>query len=119
MTASEEFDELLRKSGISLASLGIRETGLLRSDALTAVEILRRARLPILGGDVYFRRERQIVVAYANWYAEAKPSEDYETYLNRSWDIAEQYVQKFPVTSDAEALFVIVVGGKPGQHAGQ
>jgi hypothetical protein len=110
MTASEEFNALLAKSGVSLAALGIRDIGLLRSDALNAVEIARHARLPILGGDVYFRRRDRIELAYANWYVNRKPPEERDTYLRRSWDKAETYIKNFPEPSDAEVLFAIVVG---------
>ena len=61
VTAPEEFDRLLAKSGVSLASLGIRDIGLLRSDAFRAVEILRHGKLSVLGGDVYLRRGGRLV----------------------------------------------------------
>lgn len=110
MTMSSEFDEFLAKSGISLASLHIGDVGLSRSDALKAVKILRQAKLAILGGDVYFRRGDQITIAYANWYADPKPSENLESYLQRSWDKAETYLKSFPEPPDAEVLFSIVPG---------
>jgi hypothetical protein len=105
----EEFDGLLAKSGVSLASLDIRDIGLLRSDALRAVEILRHGKLPILGGDVYLRRGDRIEVAYANWYTNPKPEEDCETYLRRSWDHTATYIKNFPEFPDAEVLFGLVV----------
>jgi hypothetical protein len=114
MTASEEFGDLLGKSGVSLASLGVRDIGLSRSNALRAVEILRHGKLSILGGDVYFRRGDRVEVAYANWYADPKPEEDRETYLLRSWDKAEEYLKNFPEAADAEVLFAIVVEKAPG-----
>ncbi len=116
INASEQFAALLKESGISLASLGIRDVGLLRADALKTVEILRSAKLPILGGDVYYRRGDRVEVAYANWYADPKPTEDHETHLRRSWDKAEAYVRNFPEPSDAEVLFAIVVGEISGTH---
>jgi hypothetical protein len=109
MSTSEKFDGLLIRSGVSLASLGIRDIGLSRSNALEAVKLLRRAKLLILGGDVYFRRGDRIEVAYANWYADPEPSEDHETYLRRSWNKAETYLKNFPEPTDAEVLFALVV----------
>lgn len=107
---SPEFDEFLTKSGISLASLHIRDVGLLRSDALKAVEILRQAKLPILGGDVYLRRGNQITITYDNWNTQPKPSEKLESYLRRSWEETEIYIKSFPERPDAKVLFSIVVG---------
>jgi hypothetical protein len=95
--------DLVATSGISLASLGIRDVGLLRSDALRAVEVLRHGKLPILGGDVYFRRGDRLEVAYANWYADPKPEEDRETYQHRSWDKAETYLKLDDIHPTAES----------------
>jgi hypothetical protein len=116
MTDSKEFEELLKNAGISLATLGLRDIGLLRNDALRAVEILRNTNLPILGGDVYFRRKDRIKFAYANWIADPNPSEDRETYLRRSWDTTEAYLRSFPESSDTEPLFVIVVPRRKDQQ---
>jgi hypothetical protein len=110
MTTLEELDGLFTKSGVSLAALGIRDIGLLRIDALNAVEIARHAKLPILGGDVYFRRDDRIELAYANWQVKPKPPEEHDTYLLRSWDNAETYIKNFPEPSDADVLFGIVFG---------
>jgi len=109
MADSEEFSDLLAKSGISLASLGTHDIGLSRNDALRAVEILRHGKLSILGGDVFIRRGDRLEVAYASWYADPKPEEDRETYLHRSWDKADAYLKSFPEPADAEVLFAIVV----------
>jgi hypothetical protein len=110
VTSSKEFEELLAVSGVSLASLGIRDIGLSRSDALKGVEILRNAKLPILGGDAYFRHGERITLATANWYADPRPFESKEDYLSRSWDSAKTYITRFPQPIDAELLFSIVVG---------
>ncbi len=112
MIDAEEFDSLLTRSGVSLASLGIRDIGLSRSNGLEAVELLRRANLPILGGDVYFRRGDRIEVAYGNWYVDPEASEDHETYLRRSWDKAETFLKSFPEPTEAEVLFALVVKGR-------
>jgi Immunity protein 40 len=108
MTTLEELDGLCAKAGVSLAALGIHDIGLLRSDALNAVEIARHAELPILGGDVYFRRGDRIELARANWHVSPMPPEEREAYLRRSWDEAEGYIKNFPEPPDAEVLFGIV-----------
>jgi hypothetical protein len=104
-----EFEELLSKSGVSLASLGISDVGLLRSDALRAVEILRRGGVPILGGDVYLKRGERIEVAYANWHIDPEAGEDRESYSKRTWDRTEAYLAKFPNSNGATELFAIVI----------
>ena len=104
----EEYHALLARFGVSLAPLSPRDMGLLRSDALRAVEILRHAKCTVLGGDVYLRRGDRFAVTYDNWSTNRKPAEDQETYLRRSWDTTDAYIKNYPESADAEVLFVIV-----------
>ena len=123
MTALEEYNALHARSGVSLAPLSLREIGLLRIDALRAVEILRHAKCPVLCGDVYLRRGDRLAVTYENWFTNRKSAEDQETYLRRSWDTANAYIKNFPKSADAEVLLVIVskaaLGGDIEQTPGQ
>jgi len=90
--------------------LHIADVGLSRRDALEAVKILRRANLPILGGDVYFLRGDKLNVAIPNnWFTQPDPSEDSASYFRRSWEKAETYIENFPEPADAEVLFSLVV----------
>ena len=86
------------------------ELALRRDDALKAVQLLREATFPILGGDVYVQREGHIESAYANWHSNPKVGEDRETYLCRSWDTTETYLTGYPQIDGEEPLFVIVAG---------
>ena len=110
MEAMDIYKNFLDTNGMSLSALGICGHALTRDAALRAVTILRSAHIPVLGGDVYFKRAGRIVLAYANWHADPKPTEAREAYLSRSWDTTETYVRRFPDTKDAEPLFVFVVG---------
>ncbi len=87
---------------------GLREVGLERSDALLAIELLRENMVPVLGGDVYFRQNSKITVAYANWYCEPKVGEDVVDFSSRSCSKADEYIKQFPTQDGKEALFVIV-----------
>ena len=119
----EEYHALLARFGVSLAPLSPRDIGLLRSDALKAVEVLRHAECPVLGGDVYLRRGDRFAVTYDNWFTNRKPAEDREAYLRRSWDTTDAYIKNYPESADAEVLFVIVfeaaLGGDIDQTAGK
>ena len=112
MTTSTEYQQLLTNAGVPLLQkVGVDEVALSRQDALRAVEILRRASLPILGGDVYFERRGDIESAIANWHADPRPGESRGEYLARSWATTETYIQKFPQQpTGILALFVLVVG---------
>jgi hypothetical protein len=108
MTLSTAFQKLLADRGIRILRPGHNEIGLLRADALHAVDLLRSDGVAILGGDVYIKRGGRFDLAYANWNTVRRPSESNLGYLQRSWDSTEQYVRKYPQPADGEALFVIV-----------
>lgn len=105
-----EYAVLLSTSGLSLDSLGLRDVALLRSDALIAINALRKAGRAILGGDVYYLRNGRVESALANWYVDPKSDEYPASYLQRSWDAAENYVKAYPDNPGVEPLFSMVIG---------
>lgn len=107
-----DYKELLEARGLSLEDLGLREIALRRDDALLAVQMLRRASVPILGGDVYLQTGDGIEVAYDNWSSNSRFGEERHSYFTRSWDETEAYVRRYPQPRSAQIpLFVLVVGG--------
>jgi hypothetical protein len=110
MNPSEDYKRLLEDKGIPLLDLGLREIALERDDALQAVKLLQKASVPILGGDVYFRRKSGIESAYANWHSDQAPSEGRDCYVTRSCLKTENYIKKFS-SPDSPMLFVLVIDG--------
>jgi hypothetical protein len=110
MNVAYEYAQLLKTRGVPLRELGIADIALERADALSAVELLQRASIPILGGDVYFRRQNGIEMAYANWHSDPQPEEDRRLFAKRSGFEAAEYIRSFPA-SDAVPLFVLVIRG--------
>jgi len=111
MSNFDKYNLLLMSKGIRLSALGIREFALKRSDALEGLMLLRQARVPVLGGDVYLCRDLRIEPAYANWHTEQALGEDWHGYLRRSWDATEAYLESFHAIGNAEAIFVLVPAG--------
>jgi len=115
MKKSIEFEELLKRLGVSLQNPGVSEVGLARADALRAVELLRDAKIAILGGDVYLRQQDRVRPWFPNnWTVNPSLGEDRHAYLRRSWERAEAYIKEFPHPVDGEPLFVIVPAEVPG-----
>ena|SRR6266478_3141219 len=110
MKTSNRYIELLNTNGVSLQTLGIRDIGLERSEALLAIEFLKEDSIPILGGDVYLRNGAAIEPSYANWHCDPKPGESKEDYFTRSWLTAEDYIRKYPEPVNGKPLFGIVIG---------
>lgn len=111
MIISEDYQKFLDDKGIPLKELGIRDIALERADALRAVEILRNASLPILGGDVYLKRGNKVESAYADWHSDRRSGEELDAYFARSWTTTEDYIKRYPQPPDGTPLFSLVVGG--------
>jgi hypothetical protein len=108
MRMCTDYHTLLVNNGIQLGIPGLKDIALQRADALYGVKLLRTTAIPILGGDVWFRRGSKIEPAYANWHTDGEIGEDKGAYLHRTWDSAERYIREFPVPTGAEPLFVLV-----------
>ena len=108
MSTIQEYKELLKLKGVCLRTLGLSSSSLERADALSAIESLRKASIPILGGDVYLKHGNEIELAYANWHSESKPNEVRQDFVHRSCLEAENYIKSFP-SLDGEPLFEVVI----------
>jgi hypothetical protein len=111
MKFPEEYQHLLNTRGVALIeSVGVPEIALERDAALLAIELLRKASIPILGGDVYVKRGVTIESHYSDWYTDPKPGEIHQSYMDRSWLRTEEYIKNYPQPLDGIPLFVLVVG---------
>lgn len=92
-----------KKNGRSLAGVNpdSDEVALTVSDALVAVNLLEKEKMPILGADVLLEYEEglkylyQILgdeYIYLNWYCDELDNENEEEYIQRSHNIAKQYI---------------------------
>jgi hypothetical protein len=108
MNPETEYRKLLESRGISLQSPGLAEIALSRADAILAVGLLRSASIPILGGDVYFKKATGIESAYANWHSNPKDGEDRGSFVIRSCLETLNYIKSFPST-EVVPIFVLVI----------
>jgi uncharacterized protein (DUF1330 family) len=109
MSQTSTLEQMLVAKGISLEELGLREVGLLRGDALQAVELLRESSVPILGGDVYFIRGEGVEQAFANWHTDEHTGEGRSEFAERSCRHTTKYIEAFPHREDVTPVFVLVV----------
>lgn len=103
---SEKIDSILRE-GESLETLGVRNWALDQAGALGAVERLSRERIAVAGGDVYRRENGRLETTYDNWYCNRKDGEQMSEYIERSVDIAKNYISEYP-GSDSGVFFSLV-----------
>jgi Immunity protein 40 len=109
MTELLEYTRLLAHYGVSLKKLGSNETALLREDALGAIDLLDHTGIAVLGGHVYFKTQRRVETAQANWQIERRTGEENESYARRSCVLAREYIAAFPEEPARTALFVLLI----------
>ena len=108
MNPETEYRRLVESKGISLQCFGVADIALSREDATYAVSLLRGASIPILGGDVYFKKVTGIELAYANWHSAPAEGEDRDSFVRRSCLETMTYIERFPST-EAIPIFVLVI----------
>ncbi len=91
----------------SLDSLGVVGTAYTRDEALLIAKEYRNTGIPILGGDVYLLEKRGIKSTSDSWYCDRNKSENLNDYITRSYNVADDYIRKYP--SDANCLFGFVI----------
>jgi hypothetical protein len=107
MNYSENYQFLLDEYGVRLHQLGLDDVALESEYALRAVKILQNERLPILGGDVFFKEGDNVRLAYANWYAAKLADESDLAYVERSCQVALKYIAEFPTKKDSTPVFLL------------
>lgn len=95
----------IKSKGHSLASInpGSDELALNVEDALQAIELLKVASTPILGGDILTCNSEGLIYAYQswgseyhylNWYCDKSEDETKEEYQERSFDTAVKAINQ-------------------------
>ena len=86
-------------SSFPLISIGGSGKAYLRCDAIAIITLARHNIVPVLGGDVYCKSEfdNDIHITYDNWYCNREEFESLKDYVERSCDVAEQYILNFTI----------------------
>jgi hypothetical protein len=105
-----KYKKLLDTKGVSLRSVYVSEIGLAREDALQAVEYLREASVPILGGDLYYIKGDKIVHDPASWSIDRKYAEPHNEYIQRSYQATIEFINRIQGGDKEKPLFAFVVG---------
>ena len=106
MRCAPRFDAFVKQHGCPL--LGVTDVGLRLQDALTAVELAREERVPILGGDIYALEGGRMRPAHRNWHTDPLEGESEMDFARRSWVRSEEFLREFPWSEYADAVVAIV-----------
>ena len=98
------------ENGIALSNInpGSDELALKIEDGLTAIDLLRHEKIPILGGDILAIKNGVLTYTYENWYCNEKSTEKRIDYLNRSYDVAVEYIVNIMKKNEIQKYVVFV-----------
>ena len=101
--------KLMEMSSFPLISIGVSGKAYLRRDAIAIITLARHNIVPVLGGDVYCKSEfdNDIHITYDNWYCNREEFESLKDYVERSCDVAEQYILNYTAQKGFEPIFDI------------
>ncbi len=80
------------QKGIYLENIGINEYALTKKQALFILELCKKEKVGILGGDILELVNNEIKYTYSNWYCNRNENESELNFCFRSIDYAEQYI---------------------------
>lgn len=94
------------KCAISLEIIGINEYAWKKNEIIKILEILRKERIAVLGGDVYRIVDNKIEFTYDSWYLNNDGDLDF---VERSLDKAFSYVQEYEKANNrSKNIYVLV-----------
>lgn len=113
-----------RKNGRSLAEINPNsdEIALTITDTLVAINLLLKEQIPILGADVLLECEGSLEYLYQilgdeyiylNWYCDELDYENREEYIQKSHNIAKEYINNIANIEkkyNIQCYIVLVVG---------
>lgn len=94
----------------SLAPLGVNGFAYSKTEALIIAEEYYHSNMAILGGDVYKLENGKIKLTYDSWYCDRNSTETISEYVNRSYQIARDYISRYQ--SNTNILFGFVIEEK-------
>lgn len=94
----------------SLAPLGVNGFAYSKNEALRIAEAYYHSNTAILGGDVYKLENGKIKLTYDSWYCDRSSAETISEYVNRSYQIARDYISRYH--SNTNLLFGFVIEEK-------
>jgi hypothetical protein len=104
MNTNEKIKEYFKSKGYDLRKIKGYDLnnsdaickGLIRQEAIKAVEYFQQERIAILGGDVYYIDENgEIELTHDNWYCDKMQEENYMEYCERSAILSKKYIGKY------------------------
>ena len=101
--------ESILSSGIDLEEFGSANWAIHWADALQAISKLHELGIPILGGDVWEIRDGRPFLTRDNWFCRRLVDEPLQSFLERSVEVAKNYVRNYGSDLGDRHLFELVI----------
>ena len=91
--------------GISLEKLGVNGLAWKKDEVKKIVEILRRKKIPVLGGDVYKIVNNKIQSTYDSWFLNNNGKLDF---VDKSFKKTISYIEEYESVNCGDNIYVLV-----------
>ncbi len=93
------------EAGISLEELGIYEMAWKIDEIKKIIELLRKEKVPVLGGDVYKIVDDKIESTYDSWFLNNNGQFDF---IEKSLDKSISYIEEYELINYGKNIYVLV-----------
>jgi hypothetical protein len=101
--------ESILSRGVDLEEFGSANWALYRADALVALSELQELGEPVLGGDVWKMMDGRPFLTFDNWFCRRSADEPFQSFLERSIEVAKNYILSYGSSESDEHLFELVI----------
>lgn len=108
MVETVNIDDFIREKGYPLIEIGVNSFGFKRDSALTFIQVLDKASIPVFGGDVYLLTNAGLEATYDNRHCDPLEGEEQVNYCRRANAAAADYIHSYRLNSDKNLLFDLV-----------
>lgn len=103
----KDYSDIYFEKGVSLESAGVNDRAFVPEDALSVLNILRDAGVPVVGGEVWKIDGDKLRMTNDIWEVDRSGCLDEYAYLQKSLSLAEKQTRKYILDGDFLILFSI------------
>ncbi len=87
---------------------GISNWALTQDQAVQALDKFAYENIVVYGGDILYIVNNIPQHSYDSWYCDRKENEPYKDFCIRSIDVAQNYISKYPFSTEKETFVVFI-----------
>jgi hypothetical protein len=104
-----EYIKFYYEKGYPLTKVGSSSRAFFKEDALEAVAILERFRVPIYGGFILTLKKERLDYVANSWDIDYRDYDDHEEFLKECYELAYKYINMYNDSKKCRYLFDPVI----------